>query len=85
MWLFYSKSEGSALYVQAKVDKDIFLGYSVIAKAFGMFNFRKHTIEELIHVKFDEDSCSKDSIDHSRSNSDELISFLSPESHYYDN
>lgn len=37
--------------------------------------------EIFIHVKFDEVSYSKDSIDHSRSILDVLISYSSPESH----
>lgn len=58
-----------------KVDEGIFLGYSAISEAFMVFNMRKQVFEESIHVKFNEESYSKDSIDHLTSILDELISF----------
>ena len=38
----------------AKADEGIFLGYSLHSKAFRMYNKRTMTIEESIHVSFDE-------------------------------
>ena len=38
----------------AKADKGIFLGYSLHSKAFRIYNKRTMTIEESIHVSFDE-------------------------------
>ena len=38
----------------AKADKGIFLGYSLHSKAFRIYNKRTMTIEESIHVTFDE-------------------------------
>ncbi|GKE99387.1 retrovirus-related pol polyprotein from transposon TNT 1-94, partial [Tanacetum coccineum] len=38
-----------------KVDDGFFLGYSLVAKAFRVFNIRRQEIEETIHVTFSED------------------------------
>ena len=38
----------------AKADEGIFLGYSLHSKAFRIYNKRTMTIEESIHVTFDE-------------------------------
>ncbi|KAJ9565079.1 hypothetical protein OSB04_001045 [Centaurea solstitialis] len=38
----------------SKSDDRIFLGYSSISKTYRVFNKRRQTIEEMIHVKFDE-------------------------------
>ncbi|KAJ9557130.1 hypothetical protein OSB04_011744 [Centaurea solstitialis] len=38
----------------SKSDDGIFLGYSSISKTYGVFNKRRQTIEETIHVRFDE-------------------------------
>jgi len=40
----------------AKADAGIFLGYSVIRKAFRVFNNRTQKVEESIHITFDESS-----------------------------
>ncbi|GJR42069.1 retrovirus-related pol polyprotein from transposon TNT 1-94 [Tanacetum coccineum] len=39
----------------AKVDDGLFLGYSLVAKAFRVFNIRRQEIEETYHVTFSED------------------------------
>lgn len=38
----------------AKVDEDLFLGYSTNSKAFCIYNTMTMTIEESVHVTFDE-------------------------------
>nr|GEU91856.1 retrovirus-related Pol polyprotein from transposon TNT 1-94 [Tanacetum cinerariifolium] len=38
-----------------KVDDEFFLGYSLVAKAFRVFNIRRQEIEETVHVTFSED------------------------------
>jgi hypothetical protein len=38
----------------AKTDEGIFLGYSLTSKAYGIYNKRTMTIEESVHVSFDE-------------------------------
>ncbi|KAJ9542031.1 hypothetical protein OSB04_028537 [Centaurea solstitialis] len=38
----------------AKADDGVLVGYSTISKAYRVFNKRRQTIEETIHVKFDE-------------------------------
>nr|GEY12417.1 hypothetical protein [Tanacetum cinerariifolium] len=38
-----------------KADDGLFLGYSLVAKAFRVFNIRRQEIEETIHVTFSED------------------------------
>lgn len=40
----------------AKADKGIFVGYSRVSKAYRVFNKRRQTIEESIHVTFEEHS-----------------------------
>ncbi|KAJ9566817.1 LOW QUALITY PROTEIN: hypothetical protein OSB04_002783 [Centaurea solstitialis] len=40
--------------IDSKSDDGIFLGYSSISKTYRVFNKRRQTIEETIHVKFDE-------------------------------
>ena len=39
---------------QAKCDQGIFLGYSNTNKAYRMYNIRTNTLEESIHIKFNE-------------------------------
>nr|GEV36261.1 retrovirus-related Pol polyprotein from transposon TNT 1-94 [Tanacetum cinerariifolium] len=39
-----------------KADDGIFLGYSIIAKAFRVFNIKRHEMEETVHVTFSEDA-----------------------------
>lgn len=48
-----------------------------------VFNLSKHIIDESIHVKFDEDSYSKEFIVYYGSILDDPISSYSPESHIY--
>ncbi|GJZ17698.1 hypothetical protein Tco_0553821 [Tanacetum coccineum] len=38
-----------------KVDDEFFLGYSLVAKAFRVFNIRREEMEEIVHVTFSED------------------------------
>jgi hypothetical protein len=38
----------------SKSDKGIFLGYSLTSKAYRIYNLRTQTLEESMHVKFDE-------------------------------
>ncbi|KAJ9552881.1 hypothetical protein OSB04_016926 [Centaurea solstitialis] len=38
----------------AKADDGFLVGYSTISKAYRVFNKRMQTIEETVHVKFDE-------------------------------
>nr|GEX01066.1 hypothetical protein [Tanacetum cinerariifolium] len=38
-----------------KVDDGFFLGYSLVAKAFRVFNIRRQEMEEIVHVTFSED------------------------------
>ena len=38
----------------SKSDKAIFLGYSTTSKAYRVFNLRTRTLEESMHIKFDE-------------------------------
>lgn len=44
----------------AKSDEGIFLGYSLTSKAYRIFNKRTLTIEESVHVSFDESNPSKE-------------------------
>jgi len=39
---------------QAKSDRQIFLGYSTTSKPYRVYNIRTNTLEESIHVKFNE-------------------------------
>ena len=52
-----------------KADDGIFLGYSSISKAFRVFNKRRQTIEETIHVTFNE---SRSSNPHSYKENEEI-------------
>ena len=47
----------------AKVDEGIFLGYSMISKAYRVFNKRSLTVEESMHVVFDENNSVNSGID----------------------
>ncbi|GJV52011.1 hypothetical protein Tco_1447752 [Tanacetum coccineum] len=38
-----------------KADDGFFLGYSLVAKAFRVFNIRRQEMEEIVHVTFSED------------------------------
>ncbi|KAJ9566644.1 hypothetical protein OSB04_002610 [Centaurea solstitialis] len=51
----YIKNDRDALgKFDAKADDGFLVGYSTISKAYRVFNKRRQTIEETIHVKFDE-------------------------------
>ena len=45
-----------------KSDKGMFLGYSLSSKAYRIYNKRTLTIEESMHVSFDETNTSKEDI-----------------------
>nr|KAJ0227304.1 hypothetical protein LSAT_V11C100050010 [Lactuca sativa] len=59
---------------EPKADKCIFVGYSSISKAFRVFHVNRQCIEESIHVKFDEESCTDEKVIHSSSIFQELLS-----------
>ena len=59
---------------EPKADKGIFVGYSSISKAFRVFHVNRQCIEESIHVKFDEESCTDEKVIHSSSIFQELLS-----------
>ncbi|KAJ9542935.1 hypothetical protein OSB04_029441 [Centaurea solstitialis] len=51
----YIKNDRDALgKFDAKADDGFLVGYSIISKAYRVFNKRRQTIEETIHIKFDE-------------------------------
>ncbi|GJY12457.1 retrovirus-related pol polyprotein from transposon TNT 1-94 [Tanacetum coccineum] len=61
---FWGEAVNTACYTQnrdqlgkfnEKVDDGFFLGYSLVAKAFRVFNIRRQEMEETIHVTFSED------------------------------
>ncbi|KAL4573803.1 hypothetical protein LXL04_020621 [Taraxacum kok-saghyz] len=49
---------------EPKADEGIFLGYSSESKAYRVFNSKSQSIEELAHVKIDDDSYPSSRIDH---------------------
>nr|GEZ56854.1 hypothetical protein [Tanacetum cinerariifolium] len=61
-----------------KFDDGIFLGYSLVSKAFRVFNIRRQEIKEIIHVTFSEDdeAISQTSIEGDAINFNENRSFL---------
>nr|KAJ0188603.1 hypothetical protein LSAT_V11C900505350 [Lactuca sativa] len=59
---------------EPKAGKGIFVGYSSISKAFRVFHVNRQCIEESIHVKFDEESCTNGKVIHSSSIFQELLS-----------
>ena len=63
---------------KAKADEGIFLGYSIVFKAYRVFNKHSQTVEESPHVTFEEDAFSRDTVEHPASILEELIS-VSPE------
>ncbi|GJY16480.1 retrovirus-related pol polyprotein from transposon TNT 1-94 [Tanacetum coccineum] len=70
-----------------KADDGFFLGYSLVAKAFRVFNIRRQEMEETVHVTFSEDdeAISQSSTEGDAINFNEIISFpddefLSPRS-----
>ena len=58
-----------------KADEDIFVGYSLISKAFRVYNLRRETIEESVHVTFEESFNSNKDLSTSDSDFDFLDSF----------
>ena len=56
-----------------KSDEGIFLGYSSNSKAYKVYNKRTMTIEESIHVAFDETNFSKEEKDVFDNNTDLII------------
>ncbi|GKB09286.1 retrovirus-related pol polyprotein from transposon TNT 1-94 [Tanacetum coccineum] len=60
-----------------KADDGFFLGYSLVAKAFRVFNIRRQEMEEIYHVTFSEDdeAISKSSTEGDKINFNENISF----------
>ncbi|GKB97370.1 retrovirus-related pol polyprotein from transposon TNT 1-94 [Tanacetum coccineum] len=64
-----------------KANDGFFLGYSLVAKAFRVFNIRRQEIEETVHVTFSEDdeAISQSSIEGDVINFNQNISFLDDE------
>ncbi|KAI3770975.1 hypothetical protein L6452_02123 [Arctium lappa] len=54
LFCFILKNKDTLGKFDPKVDDGIFLGYSSISKAYRVFNKRRQTIEEIIHVTFEE-------------------------------
>nr|GEV56797.1 retrovirus-related Pol polyprotein from transposon TNT 1-94 [Tanacetum cinerariifolium] len=64
-----------------KADNGFFLGYSLVAKAFMVFNIRRQEIEEMVHVTFskDDEAISQSSTEGDAINFNENRSFLDNE------
>ncbi|GJW54471.1 retrovirus-related pol polyprotein from transposon TNT 1-94 [Tanacetum coccineum] len=67
-----------------KADDGFFLGYSLVAKAFRLFNIRRQEMEEIVHVTFSEDdqAISQSSTEGDAINFNENISF--PDNEFFE-